>query len=170
MTGDIKIKIDYRNIKEAALEIYKVDLMKLYLREKNLSNITAVDLAGIDPESSMKIPLGDGADFADKIKKAKLPIKEEGAYLVICRGDDLFTSGLVLITPLKLEIQEDAAGSVRVTVRDTTAGEKYVPEMGRMLETSPVVGSMSNRIRTAEADTVIIAPARKQNKTPLTTL
>ncbi len=52
----VEIKIDYRNINEAALEIYKVDLMKLYLREKNLSNITAVDLAGIDPESSLRHP------------------------------------------------------------------------------------------------------------------
>ena len=127
---DVEIKIDYRNIKEAALEIYKVDLMKLYLREKNLSNITAVDLAGIDPESSLEIPLGNGEDFADKTKKAELPIKEEGAYLVICRGDNLFTSGLILITPLKLEIQETPAeGAVRVNVRDLTAGGNYIPEV-----------------------------------------
>lgn len=125
-----EIKIDYRNIKEAALEVYKVDLMKLYLREKNLSNITAVDLAGIDPESSLSIPLGDGKDFADKTKKAKLPIKEEGAYLVICRGDNLYTSGLILITPLKLEIQETPSeGTVRVNVRDLTAGGNYIPEV-----------------------------------------
>jgi len=125
-----EIAIDYRNIKEAALEIYRVDLMKLYLREKSLSNITAVDLAGIDPESSLNIPLGDGKDFADKTKKAKLPIKEEGAYLVICRGDNLFTSGLFLITPLKLEIQETPSeGSVRVNVRDLTDGGNYTPEV-----------------------------------------
>jgi tetratricopeptide (TPR) repeat protein len=125
-----EIKIDYRNIKEAALEIYKVDLMKLYLREKNLSNITAVDLAGIDPESSLRIPLGDGRDFADKIKRAMLPVKEEGAYLVICRGDNLYTSGLILITPLKLEIQEiPDEGSVRVNVRDLKAGGSYIPEV-----------------------------------------
>ncbi len=126
----VEIKIDYRNIKEAALEIYKVDLMKLYLREKNLSNITAVDLAGIDPESSLSIPLGDGQDFADKTMKAELPIKDEGAYLVICRGDNLYTSGLILITPLKLEIQEATdEGSVRVNVRDVTAGGNYIPEV-----------------------------------------
>ncbi len=125
-----EIEIDYRNIKDAALEIYKVDLMKLYLREKNLSNITAVDLAGIDPESSLNIPLGDGEDYADKTRKAKLPIDEEGAYLVICRGDNLYTSGLILITPLKLEIQETPdEGSVRVNVRDLTAGGSYIPEV-----------------------------------------
>lgn len=127
---DVEIEIDYRNIQEAALEIYKVDLMRLYLREKNLSNITAVELAGIDPESSLVIPLGDGKDFADKSQQAKLPIKDEGAYLVICRGDNLYTSGLILITPLKLEIQETPKeGSVRVNVRDRTADGSYLPEV-----------------------------------------
>ena len=126
----VKLTIDYRNIKEAALEIYKVDLMKLYLREKNLSNITAVDLAGIDPESSLVLKLGDGKDFADKIHEAALPISDEGAYLVICRGDNLYTSGLILVTPLKLEIQETPSeGSVRVNVRDLTAGGSYIPEV-----------------------------------------
>ncbi|MEM7011133.1 MAG: MG2 domain-containing protein, partial [Verrucomicrobiota bacterium] len=127
---DAEIEIDYRNIKEAVLEIYRVDLMKLYLREKNLSNITAVDLAGIDPESSLNIELGDGLDFADKTKEAELPIEEEGAYLVICRGDNLYTSGLILITPLKLEIQETPnEGSVRVNVRDLTDDGNYIPEV-----------------------------------------
>jgi tetratricopeptide (TPR) repeat protein len=46
----VELKLKFRNIKEAYLQIYKVDLMKLYLREKNLSNITKVHLAGIEPE------------------------------------------------------------------------------------------------------------------------
>jgi len=125
----VELAIDYRNIREAALQVYEVDLLKLYLREKNLADIARIDLAGIDPATEVVIPLGDGTDFADKGKTVKLDLKEEGAFLVICRGDDLFTSGLVLVTPLKLEIQEDAAGSVRVNVRDTTAEEGYVPEV-----------------------------------------
>ena len=116
----VEIDLDYRNIREASLQVYEVDLLKLYLREKNLSNITQVDLAGIDPEASLIVPLGDGKDYRDKSQKTKLPLEKEGAYLVICRGDNLFTSGLVLVTPLKLEIQENASeGSVRVNVRST---------------------------------------------------
>ena len=81
------------------------------------------------PAAEVTVPLGQGTDFADMSKTVKLGLKEEGAFLVICRGDDLFTSGLVLVTPLKLEIQEERAGNVRVNVRDTTAGEGYVPEV-----------------------------------------
>ncbi len=115
-----EVELRFRNIKEAYLQIYKVDLMKLYLREKNLSNITKVHLAGIEPEFEMTLDLGDGKDYRDRDIKTTLPIEDEGAYLVICRGDDLFTSGMVLVTPLKLEIQETpGAGSLRVNVRDT---------------------------------------------------
>jgi hypothetical protein len=93
------------------------------LREKDLGKITQVQLAGIEPEISESLTLGNGKDYIDKERKVKLDIKEEGAYLVICRGDDLFTSGLVLITPLKIEIQEYAgSGRLRVNVRDTTTG------------------------------------------------
>ena len=117
----VELNIRYRNIKDAYLQVYKVDLMKLYLREKNLSNITQVHLAGIEPESELTLKLGDGKDYRDREKTATLPLEEEGAYLVICRGDNLFTSGMVLVTPLKLEIQESpSAGSLRVNVRNTT--------------------------------------------------
>ncbi len=119
----VEVTIKYRNIREAALQVYRVDLMKLYLREKNLSNITSVRLAGIKPEVEVIVPLGDGKDYVEKEKTARLALKEDGAYLVICRGDDLFSSGLVLLTPLKMEVQEDAvSGQVRANVLDAAKG------------------------------------------------
>jgi len=125
----VQLKIKYRNIKDAAMQVYKVDLMKLYLREKNLSGMTKVQLSGIRPEAELQLHLGDGRDYVDKEAIAKLPLKDEAAYLVICRGDDLFTSAVVLITPLKIEVQEDAAsGRLRANVIDSVEGQ-YVPEV-----------------------------------------
>jgi tetratricopeptide (TPR) repeat protein len=119
----VELKLKYRNIKEANLQVYRVDLMKLYLREKNLSNITQVKLAGIKPEMEAKIQLGDGKDYVDKEKAVKLDLKDEAAYLVIGRGDDLFASGMVLITPLKIEVQEDPeSGRLRANVLDAVKG------------------------------------------------
>jgi len=121
-----ELTLNFRNIKEAHLQIYRVDLMKLYLREKSLSNVANVNLAGIAPKHEMTIKLGKGEDFQDRKKKITLPVKTDGAYLVICRGDYLYTSGLVLITPLKMEIQEDlAARSLRVNISDQNTG-KYL--------------------------------------------
>ncbi|MBN1410994.1 MAG: outer membrane protein assembly factor BamD [Spirochaetales bacterium] len=115
----IDLTLKYRNIKEVNLQVYKVDLMKLYLREKNLSKITQINLSGITPALEKALTLGLGKDYEDRDKTIDLPLRDEGAYLVVCRGDDLFASGLVLITPLTLEVQEDAAsGRVRVNVFD----------------------------------------------------
>jgi hypothetical protein len=73
--------------------------------------------------------LGDGRDYVDKETTAKLPLKDEAAYLVICRGDDLFTSAVVLITPLKIEVQEDTvSGRLRANVLDSVQNQ-YVPEV-----------------------------------------
>ena len=115
----VNVALRYRNIAAAHLQVYKVDLMKLYLREKNLSRITQVNLAGIEPQLVRTVVLGDGLDYVDKKSESELELEDEGAYLVICRGDDLFASGLVLITPLTIEVQEDAAsGRVRVNLID----------------------------------------------------
>ena len=104
---DVALTLKYRNIKEAAIQVYSVDLMKLYLREKDLRRVTQVRLAGIEPTVNQTVSLGDGKDYIDKEREISLPLTSEGAYLVICRGDNLFTSGLILVTPLEIEIQED---------------------------------------------------------------
>ncbi|MGD8452314.1 MAG: tetratricopeptide repeat protein [Phycisphaerae bacterium] len=127
--GEPFIRLDYRNIKKAVLQVYRVDLLKLALVEKNLTEITAVNLAGIRPILEKEVELGNGCDYVDKARRVDLDVLPKdaadsdatgaGAYLVICRGDDLFASGLVLVTPLALEVQEDVgAQRARVNVVD----------------------------------------------------
>ncbi len=143
----VEITLKYRNIQEASLQVYRVDLMKLYLQQKNLSAITRVQLAGIRPEIEQTTALGDGKDYVDKERKIALPLKDEAAYLVICRGDDLFTSGMVLITPLKIEVQEESAsGRVRANVLDTIRGG-YRPEVH-----VKAIGSADTEFRAGETD------------------
>jgi alpha-2-macroglobulin len=143
----VQLKLSYRNIKEASFQVYKVDLMKLYLREKNLSNITKVNLAGIAPALEMTVQLGNGKDYANKEKEIQLGLKDEGAYLVICRGDDLFASGLVLISPLKLEVQEDSAsGSMRVNVINSVK-KNFVPKVH-----VKAIGSSDKDFKSGETD------------------
>ena len=143
----VSLTLKYRNIKEAFVQVYRVDLMKLYLQQKNLSAITSVQLAGIKPESEQTIALGDGKDYVEKERAIPLALKDEAAYLVICRGDDLFTSGMVLITPLKIEVQEDtASGRVRANVLDTAKGG-YRPEVH-----VKAIGSADSEFRSGETD------------------
>jgi TolA-binding protein len=143
----VSLTLKYRNIKEAFVQVYRVDLMKLYLQQKNLSAITSVQLAGIKPESELTVKLGDGKDYVEKERAIDLALKDEAAYLVICRGDDLFTSGMVLITPLKIEMQEeDASGRVRANVLDTVKGG-YRPGVH-----VKAIGSADSEFRSGETD------------------
>ena len=119
MTDKPAVALDYRNIPEADVKVYPVDLMRLYLTRRNLDGIAGIDLAGITPLVETTVKLGDGRDFEDKIKTIDLPLEKEGAYLVMIRGENLYASGIVLVSPLELEVLEEAdAGRVRVTVRD----------------------------------------------------
>jgi hypothetical protein len=119
VTDRPSVTLDYRNIPEADVKVYPVDLMRLYLTRRNLDGIAGIDLAGITPLVETTVKLGDGQDFEDKIKTIDLPVEKEGAYLVMIRGENLYASGIVLVSPLELEVLEEAdAGRVRVTVRD----------------------------------------------------
>ncbi|MDP2898061.1 MAG: alpha-2-macroglobulin family protein, partial [bacterium] len=142
-----EIELTYRNIPEVDIKAYKVDLMKLFLQEKNLSRITGIRLAGIAPTHEETIQLGDGKDYEDKKRKIALPVKEEGAYLILARGDNLHASGFVLISPLKMNVQEDAvSGRVRVNLIDRVAAA-YVNKAD-----VKVIGSQSGQFVSGETD------------------
>lgn len=120
-----KLPLKFRNVAAANIKVYRIDLLKFGLLQRNLSRITAINLAGIRPYHDLALNLGDGKDYKDRERPLELPLKEEGAYLVVCQGADLYASGLVLVTPLALEVQEDApSGRVRVTVKNTV-DDKY---------------------------------------------
>ncbi|QEH33600.1 Outer membrane protein assembly factor BamD [Aquisphaera giovannonii] len=113
------IKLEYRNIAKAEVTAYPVDLMQLYLARRNLNAIAGIDLAGITPLVEKSVVLGSGSDYEDSSKVVDLPLTKEGAYLVMIRGDNLYASGIVLVSPIDVEtLEEPAAGRVRVTVRD----------------------------------------------------
>lgn len=140
-------KLRFRNIAEVALKVYRIDLMKFGLMQRNLDRITAINLAGIKPYHEETVALGDGKDFRDRTQDLKLPLKDEGAYLVVARGGDLYASGLVLVSPLALEVQEDAgSGRVRVNVKDATA-DKYVDKVQ-----VKVIGSSNDEFKTGDTD------------------
>jgi tetratricopeptide (TPR) repeat protein len=146
--GDkVELELCYRNIRAAQFLVYRVDLMKLCLRHKDIAKITEVHLSGIKPVLSQQLTLGEGKDYRDMKTNVSLPFSDEGAYLVLCRGDDLFTTGLVLITPLKLEVDEDAE-SQRVRAYVVNQVTKKKPEGIRVA----VIGSGSEQVTFGETD------------------
>lgn len=141
------LEITSRNVLQAELQVYAVDLMTLYLREKNLSSITSVNLAGIEPTLSKSVELGDGWDLRPRETAIDLGLEEPGAYLVICRGDELFTSGLILVSDLELEVYEDVQGGrLRIQALDRGDGA-YLRDVDVR-----VVGSRDGRFESGTTD------------------
>ena len=139
--------MDYRNIGQVDVKVYPVDLMQLYLTRRNLNGIASIDLAGVTPLVEKTVALGDGADYDDKSKSIDLPLAKEGAYLTMIRGDNLYASGIVLVTPLEMEVlEEPSAGRVRITVRDARSKD-FVPKVQ-----VKVIGSEHASVRFGETD------------------
>jgi len=118
-----ELELRHKGLKEVEMLVYKVDLLTLYLREKNLSEITRVNLSGISPTLQSEISLEESEDRRESKTPITMDLTEPGAYLIIARGDELFTSGLMLISDLELEITEESgSGRVRVQAFDATDG------------------------------------------------
>jgi hypothetical protein len=126
VTGDvgtpIEAEVSYCNISTVSIMAYRVDLMRLFLKEKNLDRIAGVNLAGITPTFTFERELPKVTTGTTGKTRISLPIKEMGAYLVLARSGEVFASGLVLITPLKMEVQE-YQGAVRVTVLESATAK-----------------------------------------------
>lgn len=141
------VEFTYRNVGEVELLAYPVDLMTLYLREKNLSGVTDVNLAGISPALRRSVRLGEGVDSCDREKEVPVELEKPGAYLLLCREDDLHASGLLLVSSLRIDVDEDPEqGRVRVSVshRATDHYERGVDVR--------VVGSDSGTVISGETD------------------
>ena len=124
-----EVELSFRNIVACDVKVYRVNLMKFCEAAQALGDLSQVNLAGIRPLHESSLALSGGTDYCDHAQKVALPLKKEGAYLVVCRGEDLHASGLVLVSPLEIESRFDAAaGQVRVFIKDTTTG-RYLSDV-----------------------------------------
>ena len=105
--GPAEVELSFRNIAACDVKVYRVDLMKFCEAAQALGDLSQVNLAGIRPLHAASVALRDGKDYGDHVQKLALPLKKEGAYLVVCRGEDLYASGLLLISPLEIESRFD---------------------------------------------------------------
>jgi uncharacterized protein YfaS (alpha-2-macroglobulin family)/TolA-binding protein len=145
--ASIELPLEFRNVAECVVQVYRIDLLKFGLLRRDLEGIANINLAGIRPHYETTVKLGDGKDYRDRETKIELPLKDEGAYLVVCRADNLHASGMVLVSSLKLDVQEDAtAGKVRVTVRDVR-DQHYVSSVDLK-----IIGSRNDNFVTGESD------------------
>ncbi len=139
------IKLQARNITKVEVLVYKVDLMRLYLQRRSLSDIGNVRLFGIKPTLQKEIELEGAAPYLDLEQNIPLELGDKGAYLVIARAGSLKTSGLLLRTRVRIEAQ-DYPGQGRLRLNVTQGGQRLA---GARVK---VVGSRSSGIRSGKTD------------------
>jgi hypothetical protein len=144
----LPLDVSCRNLDELDVRVYPVDLLRLFPGRDDLGSVASVDLAGIRPVHQAKAAVGDGrVDVAERVRRVELPIDVEGAYLVMLRGDDRFASGLVVLSPMELEVTPTPdTGRIRVAVRDART-RRGVP--GARVK---VIGSQSPDVQLGETD------------------
>ena len=143
----VKVPVTMRNVGKLEVKAYKVDLLRLYLRERSLSGITRVNLAGIRAVHETVVSREPVKLGTCQTVDLDLPFKDEGAYLVVLKGDEASCSGLVLVTKLSLSVGEDpVSGRVRVHVKREPDGR---PVFGASVR---VVGSSSTGISSGKTD------------------
>ncbi|RTZ90040.1 MAG: hypothetical protein DSY81_09965 [Bacillota bacterium] len=146
--GDpVNIELRYRNIDEAEVLAYKVNLMTLALREQDLSRVTEVNLSGIAPTISTTVELGKigpGGGAMQATQEVTLPIEDVGAYLIIVRGGDVHTSGLVLINQMELVV-ETLSGTLRIQSIDPVTDELIPDVQVRVLAQGDVHSGTTDR-------------------------
>ena len=116
-----QIELSFRNVHQAAMKIYRLDLLKFGLMQCKLGRITAINLAGMKPHHEQSVSLGVGNDFRDRTHRLELPLplREQGAFVIVCRGENLYASGLVVVSPLSRLVQQNAdSGRVHLSVKD----------------------------------------------------
>jgi alpha-2-macroglobulin len=145
-----EVELAFSNVPACDVKVYRVDLLKLCESGQALGDLGQVNLAGIRPLVETTVALGDGHDYRDRARKLALPLKQEGAYLIVCRGEELYASGLVLISPLEIESHFDPATKlVQVFVKDAASG-KYVSDA--QVRIAQYGGSQPPRMLTGATD------------------
>ena len=145
------LDLTYRNIDKVQIEIYQVDLMKLFLRQNSLSQMNQIRLAGVEPQLKIEVQLDHSKPYIDHKKQFELDLPHIGAYLIICRGDQTnssssqFTSGLLLVTPLEIAVQT-IDDRLRVYLKDTVTGQ-YQPRVHLK-----AIGSESRKFVSGQTD------------------
>ncbi len=106
-----------RNLERINLRAYRVDPMNLYLVKGSLSDLSAVNLAGIKPVLATTLRLRKRVGITHE-EKEPLRLPGKGAYLLLLHAGSHSVHSLVLLGGLSLDVTEIAdQGRVRVTVR-----------------------------------------------------
>lgn len=126
--GKVQAKVRWRNLEKLTLRFYPVDLLLLFMKEKDLRQVAQVDLTGVAPRKQLETKLS-GKPYEWNETGVALPVEEKGAYLVVAKADEIDVSALLILTDLDVKVQRigDKVRVYAATRKDgKPAGDAYV--------------------------------------------
>ena len=124
-----EVELKFRNVAACDVKVYRIDLMKFSLLNRSLGGITQINLAGIRPHYEANDRPGRRQGLSRPDAEVALAIEGRGGVFGRLPRREPLCQRLVLVTPLAIEVQADAAsGCVRTTVKDRIA-DKYLPDV-----------------------------------------
>ncbi|MBI4582500.1 MAG: tetratricopeptide repeat protein [Planctomycetes bacterium] len=116
------LEVHYQNLEKAAFKAYRVDLPMLFATRKSLGDLSAIDLAGIDPVKSWETALPGGGSNRRRRLELELPLQDKGVYWITGKAGDQEIATVLIRSDLELEVQR-AGDKVRAYVYTAGAPE-----------------------------------------------
>lgn len=119
-----EMEIEYSGVSEVNIKVYKIDLLMLFMKYKNIDSLESIEISGIKPILTKTAELANPDSHKKEKQKIALDIKEKGAYYVTAKAGDFFSSGIFLRTNIAMAAQEDPnSGMMRVNVYNLETGK-----------------------------------------------
>jgi hypothetical protein len=126
--GKAGATVRWRNLETLKVKLYPVDLLLLFMKEKDLRQVSQVDLTGVAPRKELETRLS-GRPYEWNETSVPLPVEEKGAYLVVAKADEIDVSALLILSDLDVKVQR-VGDKVRVYAASRKdgkpAGDAYV--------------------------------------------
>ncbi|MBI5361333.1 MAG: tetratricopeptide repeat protein [Planctomycetes bacterium] len=119
-----EMEIEYSGVSEVNIKAYKIDLLMLFMKYKNIDSMESIEISGIKPILAKTATLANPNSHKKENQKIALDLKEKGAYYVTAKAGDFFSSGIFLRTNIGMTAQEDPdSGMMRVNVYNLETGK-----------------------------------------------
>ncbi|MBK6940643.1 MAG: hypothetical protein IPH13_10650 [Planctomycetes bacterium] len=99
--------------KSVEVQVYKVDLQLLYLKQRGFDRLRDVRLAGLPPFWTSSVPVPAASAQAMTLE---LALPDAGAYLVVLRAGEQQARSIAIRSDLALDVRDDVDAGVRAHV------------------------------------------------------
>ncbi|MBI5368843.1 MAG: tetratricopeptide repeat protein, partial [Planctomycetes bacterium] len=117
-----QLHVETRNIEKLELRAYKLDLLEYFRKKSSIAGFEQIAVEVVKPDSTWEEPTREYARLKLIARELELPLKGEGAWIVVARGGDYTATTLVLISDVSV-VTKEAPQQLLVWAKDEVTGK-----------------------------------------------